>query len=268
MPLLFLATFTFLLLILFLGGALAGGIYLANRKSPAQLDEGRRSFIGMSGEEDTSYTVFVGLQLVVQVFGSDDLRARLKRLVEMEETSAADKRRFMKSVASLLLENQYAWEYGYWDYQTDANAAIQGFNQWRNEIEASMATEEDEMGNEIDPLKRFSDSKEYVIVTLLMMIDSRDDAVEDDTGAYEFRPTYQQLSQPFRSSIEIIPEADYWRTPTFETLLEAMRALDPRAIERDAFYVYPGTENDGLSTMDLIGDTSWKYLTDHPLRFS
>ncbi len=241
---------------------------MATRKQPGQIDEGRRSFIGMSGQEDTSYTVFVGVQLIIQVFGSDDLRAQFKQLVDAEEHDAQGKRRFMKSVASLLLENQYAWEYGYWDYRTDANDAITNFSQWHNEIEASMATEEHEMGSEVDRLRRFSDNKEFVIVSLMMLVDSRDEAVEDDVGSYEFRPTYQQLAQPLRSSIEEVPESNYWRTTTFITLLEAIRALDPRAIERDAFFVFPGTENDGISSLDLLGDASWKYLTDHPLRFS
>ena len=266
--LLFLGTFAFLFLMMVLLAALSGGIYYANRKDPKMLDEGRRSFIGMSGEEDTSYTAFLGVQLVIQTFGSDELRAKLKRLVDEEEYDAQGKRRFMKSVASLLLENQYAWEFGYWDYNTDAGKAITNYNQWVNEIEASMATEQDEMSSEVDRLRRFSDGKEFAIVTMLLLIDSRDDAVEDDVGGYEFRPTYQQLAMPLKSSIEIIPENEYWTTATFETLLEGIRGLDPRAIERDSFYVYPGTEQDGLTSMDLLGDASWKYLTDHPLRFS
>lgn len=266
--LILLGTFAYLLLMLILGSVFIGGIYLATRKTAGQIDAGRRSFIGMGGEEDTSYAVFLGVQLVIQVFGSDDLRAQLRQLVDAEEHDAQGKRRFMKSVASLLLENQYAWEYGYWDYRTDADDAIKNYNQWHNEIEASMATEEHEMGSEVDRLGRFSDSKEFVVVSLMMMIDSRDEAVEDDVGSYEFRPTYQQLAMPLRSSVEEITEPYYWRTTTFITLLEAIRALDPRAIERDAFYVYPGTEMDGLSSMDLLGDASWKYMTDHPLRFS
>lgn len=266
--LILLGTFAYLFFLIILGTVFAVGVYLAKRKPQNQIDAGRRSFIGMSGEEDTNYVVFLGVQLVIQVFGSDELRARLKRLVDQEQNDAQGKRRFMKSVASLLLENQYAWEFGFWDYRADANDAINNFNQWRNEIEASMATEDDEMGSEVDRLTRFSDNKEYIIVTLMTMIDRRDEAVEDDVGAYEFRPTYQQLAEPLCSSVEEIPENDYFRTSTFETILEAIRALDPRAIERDAFYVYPGSEQDGISSLDLLGDSSWKYLTDHPLRFN
>ena len=139
MALILLGTFAYLLLMLIFGSLFVGGIYMATRKTPGQLDAGRRSFIGMGGEEDTSYTVFLGVQLVIQVFGSDDLRARLKQLVEQEQSDAQGKRRFIKSVASLLLENQYAWEYGYWDYRPDAEDAIKNYNQWHNEIEARRA---------------------------------------------------------------------------------------------------------------------------------
>ena len=268
MLIIFIGTIIYLLFMVVLGGLLVGGIYMARHHGQGQIDEGRRSFIGIGGREDTSYVVFLGVQLVIQVFGSDDLRARLKSLVDTEEYDAQGKRRFLKSVASLLLENQYAWEFGFWDYRTDADDAISNFNQWQNEIEASMATEEQEMGEDVDRLKRFSDSKEYVVVTLLALVDSRDEAVSDDVGSYEFRPTYSQLAQPFRSSIEQIPESDNFKTTTFETILESLRALDPRTLERDAFFVYPGTEQDGLSTLDLIGDASWKYLTDLSLRFN
>ena len=49
-------------------------------------------------------------------------------------------------------------------------------------------------------------------------------------------------------------------------LLEGLRGIDPRAIERDGIYVYPGTAQDGISSFDLISEEGWKYLTDHSLR--
>jgi hypothetical protein len=209
------------------------------------------------------------MQLVIQIYGSDQLRARLANLIQSEdETDSADeKRRFMKSVASLLIENQYAWEYGFWEFSSDADVSIRSFNQWRNEIEASIATEPEEMGGEIDRLHRYSDQKEYLIVTMLMLIDNRDEPVSDDVGEYEFRPTYSQLALPIRQLFESFDESEYWRSDTFNRLLEGIRATDPRVIERDGIYVYPGTEQDGLSSFDLLSDEGWKYLTDHSLRF-
>jgi hypothetical protein len=247
----------------------AGGIYMAWRGSrDNRIDQGRRSFLGGRGAPN-DHALFIGLQLVVQIFGSDQLRARIHRLIEAEdETDSADeKRRFMKSVASMLIENQYAWEYGFWEFSTDADNAIRSFNQWRNEIEASMATEAEEMG-EIDRLHRFSDQKEYLIVTLLMLIDNSDEPVSDDVGDYRFRPTYLQLAAPFRQLCEGFDESEYWSAHTFESLLDGIRALDPRAIERDGIYVYPGTEQDGLASFDLLSQEGWKYLTDHSFRLS
>lgn len=257
------------LVMLILAAVFAGGIYMAWRgNQQGQIDAGRRSFLaGRSREDD--HALFFGIQIVVQIFGSDDLRAKLARLIEAEDEtdSAQEKRRFIKSVASLLIENQYAWEYGFWDFQSNAETAISNFNQWRNEIEASMATEDAELGGEVDRLHRFSDQKEYLIVTLLMLIDNREEPVADDVGEYEFRPTYAQLAQPFRLLIGNLDESAYWRAATFNQLLHGISSLDPRAIERDGIYVYPGTAQDGLSSMDLIGDEGWKYLTDHSLRF-
>ena len=67
--------------------------------------------------------------------------------------------------------------------------------------------------------------------------------------------------------IQNLDEGDYWKAGTFNQLLHGLQSLDPRAIERDGMYVYPGSAQDGLSSMDLIGDEGWKYLTDHSLRF-
>ncbi|HEU0178291.1 MAG TPA: hypothetical protein VFV58_28845 [Blastocatellia bacterium] len=258
---------TYVLVMLIFAAVFAGGLYLARRAGDKQIDQGRRSFLGGRGEPN-DHALFFGVQLVIQIFGSDQLRSRFRHLIEAEdETDSADeKRRFMKSVASLLIENQYAWEYGYWEFSADADAAIQSFNQWRNEIEASMATEAEEMGSEIDRLHRFSDQKEYLIVSMLMLIDNSDEPVSDDVGDYRFRPTYSQLALPFRQMCENFDESEYFRPHTFERLLDGIRALDPRAIERDGIYVYPGTEQDGISSFDLVSDEGWKYLTDHSLR--
>ncbi len=261
---------TYTLLMLILAAIFAGGIYLAWRGSDQkQIDRGRRSFLGGRGAQN-DHALFFGLQLVIQIFGSDQLRARLARLIESEdETDSADeKRKFMKSLASLQIENQYAWEYGFWEFSADAETAIRSFNQWRNEIEASIATEPEEMGSEIDRLHRFSDQKEYLIVSMLMLIDNREEPVSDDIGDYQFRPTYSQLALPFRQLCERFDESEYWRAGTFARLLEGIRALDPRAIERDGIYVYPGTEQDGLSSFDLLSEEGWKYLTDHSFRLS
>jgi hypothetical protein len=192
------STALYILFMVVLGSMMVIGIYLAARGSKGKLDPSRRAFLGARGGDDSSHALFFGIQIVIQIFGSDELRARLARLIEAEDATDTkeEKRRFIKSVAALMIENQYAWEYGFWDYYTDSEEAITNFNQWRNEIEASMATEPDEMGQEVDRLHRFSDQKEYLIVTLMMLLDNRDEPVADDVGDYRFRPTYTQLRWP------------------------------------------------------------------------
>jgi hypothetical protein len=262
------ATGTYLLVMLFFALIFAGGLYLALRKPQGQISQGRRSFLGGRISNEGQHALFFGMQIAIQIFGSDELRAQLARLINAEDEtdSAQEKRRFMKSLAALLVENQYAWEYGFWEYNHDAESAISSFNQWRNEVEASMATEAAELGSEVDRLHRYSDQKEFLVVTLLLLLDNRDEPVADDAGDYAFRPTYAQLAAPFRNVVEGFDEAEMWTAATFARLLDAIRALDPRVIERDGIYVYPGTEQDGLSYADLIGDEGWKYLTDHMLR--
>ncbi len=259
----------YLIVMLVFAAIFAGGIYLALTGSKrGRIDQGRRSFLTGKGADDGEHALFFGIQLVIQVFGGDELRAQLARLIEAEDNtdSADEKRRFIKSVASLLIENQYAWEYGFWDYYSDSDTAISTFNQWRNEIEASMATEPDEVGQEVDRLHRYSDQKEYLIVTIMMLIDNRDEPVADDVGDYRFRPTYSQLAQQFRQIVENLEENEYWQAKTFDRLLNGLRSLDPRAIERDGIFLYPGTAQDGLSSYDLLSEEGWKYLTDHSLR--
>lgn len=266
MIILLLGTGAYILLMLLIGTILATGVYMATRGSKGQLSQSRRAFLGR--KDEGQHAIFFGIQIAIQIFGSDTLRAQLERLVaaEDETDTAQEKRRFIKSVAGLLAENKYAWEYGFWEYYTDAETSITSFNQWRNELEASMATEPDEMGAEVDRLSRFSDQKEFLIVTIIMLIDNRDQPVEDDVGEYQFRPTYAQLAAPFRQVAEGFEEKEYWKSETFSDLLDATRALDPRAIERDGIYIYPGSAQDGLSSLDLLGDADWKYLTDHAFR--
>ncbi len=261
--LLLMATGLFLFLVLILGAVFATGLYLATR-GPKQLNEGRRAF--MTGGGGGDHALFFGMQIVVQVFGSDELRSRIVRILEAPETSAQDKRRTMKSLAALLLENRYAWAYGFWEFHNRAEEAIGTFNQWQNEVEASMATEADEIGGEIDRLHRFSDQKEFLILTVMLLLDNSEEIVADDQGDYKFRPTYSQLALPFRQLCEHFEESQYWEQETFARLLDGIRSLDPRVIERDGVFIYPGTRDDGLSSYDLLSESGWKYLTDHSLQ--
>src|SRR5262245_22109710 len=97
---------TYVLVMLIFAAIFAGGLFLARRGADdRQIDQGRRSFFGGRGSTD-DHALFFGLQVVIQIFGGDQLRSRLHHLItsEDETDSAAEKRRFMKSIASLLIE--------------------------------------------------------------------------------------------------------------------------------------------------------------------
>ena len=267
----------------------AGGAYLIySARDSRGFNPGRRSLFVGRGEEDGE-ALFLGLQMAVRVFGTDSLRSRLADLIQQTEeailaqnigTAGGDKvsvaipepgeitrkRDFLKSITSLLIENRYAWEYGFWEFQRNAGEAIDQFNQWTNEIESSIASSGEEIGASPDQLHRSSSEKEFVVISILMLIDNREVMVDDDAGEDAFCPTYAGLATRFREMLATIGNDERWSPQTFEGILEAIRLVDPRSIARDAVFLLPGSPEDGVSALDLLADPGWKYLTDHPIR--
>ena len=187
----------------------------------------------------SSDTYFFGLQLAIKCFGEDTLRARLARVLEEVRTEDVDgqaKRSFLKRFVALLDESELFWTYGYWEYIDHAGEAVEVFNTWVAEIEGSIATEEEELADDVDDLRRTSKHKDYVVVTLSFLLDipyGPAEAVENDDAAF--------LKE------------------TFVSLVQGLTMLDPNAIQADAAYVVPGNEADGLSEDDLLSP-GWEYL--------
>lgn len=186
-----------------------------------------------------SDTYFFGLQIAIKCFGEDTVRARFARVLEetrREEAGAQEKRRFIKRFVALMEESQLFWTYGYWEYVDRADAAAEEFNTWTAEIEGSMATEEEELDTEIDDVRRTSNRKDYVVVTLAFLLD-----------------------QPYAPAEAVADEDTAFLKETFASLVQGMTAIDPAAIQADAAYVVPGNEEDGLSEDDLYSP-GWEYL--------
>ncbi len=260
----------YLILMLILGVILASGIMLIRLdRSDRQIDRGRRSMIGLASDPENR-AIFFGVQIAMQVFGSDNLRKAIFDILGCNETTEdpATKRRTIRAISALLLENRYAWEYGFWDFRADAEEAIETFIEWQNGIEMAMATEPEQLGEAPDQLHRFSDDKEYLILTIMMLIDNRPEPIADDEGDYDLRPTAAQLAAPLVDLASGVSEENYWKETTFAELLDGLSALDPRVIERDGIYIFPGNAQDGLSSLDLLGDDGWKYLTEHSFRLN
>jgi hypothetical protein len=147
----------YLILMILFAAVMAGGYALIRiSKKGLVLDQSRRSFLALVGRR-TAMAIFIGMQIAIQVFGSDELRSKLADLIAVapgpdgeRNEDVASKRRFLKSLAAIMLDNQYAWEYGFWDFRRNGDEAIAQFSEWTNELEGSMATSPEELGTEVD----------------------------------------------------------------------------------------------------------------------
>lgn len=200
-----------------------------------------RGFMGkisrwFSGPSDTH---FFGLQIAIKCFGEDTLRSRFAHILEesrLADESLQEKRRFIKRFVALLEESELFWAYGYWEYNDDPDEAADEFNTWMNEIEGSLATEEEELDEDIDDVVRTSNRKDYVVVSLIFLLD-----------------------EPFGPAEEIESEDDAYLKETFLSLVKGLMGINPHHIQADGAYVVPGNEEDGLSEDDLYGP-GWEHL--------
>ena len=190
------------------------------------------------------YTFF-GVQVAVKAFHRDSFRRRLHEIIAAapEKQSLRDKRAFWKNVSAALNEGMPVFELGYWDLVRGGKAEDE-FETWTAEIEGSVATEREEMGDAPDEANRLSSDKGYVLVTALALVasDSNSDLTLGDRCD--------------------IPESEWWSRQTFARLFGTFPMLNFAQVEADAIYLAPGNDRDGLSMEDLHGD-GYEYL--HPL---
>jgi hypothetical protein len=183
---------------------------------------------------------FLGLQLVINCFGEDNLRKHLVELISAERDqneTPDEKRRFLKRIVALLIEVEPFWAYGYWDYIDDPERAAAEYRTWLSEIETAIATEEEEVGEEPDGLHRYSAERKYVAVSLLFLLDA-----------------------PYPPA-EVDDEDLFFKRTTFTGLVENLPKIDPRAVQADATFVVPGNPDDGFSDDDLNTE-GWMYLRE------
>ena len=196
----------------------------------------RRSWLkGILGSEEQE-VYFFGLQLLIHAFGEDKLRAQLAEIISHPDAAMEDieaKRRYLKRVVALLLDQEPFWSQVFWDYKT--NRAEAEFESWAAELSANTATESEEMDGTIDGAYRLSNKKDYVAVTIIL-----------------------NMSEPF-SPAEIDDESLYWQSGTIRKLVRGLLLINPEAIIADGVFVIPGNSQDGLSEEDLLTG-GWSYL--------
>ena len=186
---------------------------------------------------------FFGVQIVINVFGEDELRKRLHRVISSAPATESPRQKhdFYKQVAALLRENIHYFEYGYWDYITDPVDAEAEFHDWVAGVEASTATVGEELGEEVDEAHRLSREKDYVVVTIAFLL--------------EFTNSQTELI----GMLESIPEEEAFAPLTFRTLVEAVNYVDHEYSLGDGIFILPGTEDDGFSWTDMRAE-GWDYL--------
>jgi hypothetical protein len=188
-----------------------------------------------------SYSFF-GLQVVLKTYPGDEIRSRLHRLIAdaPADASITDKRALYKNVSAVLNEAMPSFERGFWDLIRGRDAERQ-FDTWCSEIEGSIATESEEIAAATDEVHRISNEKQFVIVSLLFLL-------EEGSSSDETIGTRADL-----------PESQYFTRQTFGDLLSAIPAMSFASVKADAVYLIPGTDQDGLSSLDLA-DEGYSYL--------
>ncbi len=181
---------------------------------------------------------FLGLQIVIRAFGEDTLRAKFARVIADPDGELADveaKRRYIKRIVGLLLEQEPYWSQGFWEYMTERGEAEAEFESWAAELSAGAATEDEEVGDDVDGMRRLSKNKDYVCVTMIF-----------------------NLNAPYPPA-GIDDERLYWRRETFRALVNGLLFVNPETILADGVFIIPGSAEDGLSEEDLLTG-GWEYL--------
>jgi len=210
-------------------------------------DLNRRGFLASLREVFSSRSdgdlFFLGVQAVINVYGEAELRRDIHRiLAEAPETERPlEKSVYYKRIAAVLREHVPSIEYGYWDYLTDADEAAGEFDDWLREINATSATVEEELGEEIDEGFRLSAEKDYVVVTLLFLL--------------EHGREHETLAR----MLDTIPEERQFTPWAFARLVDALNYIDFERAQADATFIHPGSDEDGFSWTDMRAP-GWEYL--------
>lgn len=199
----------------------------------------RRGFFGrLFGRKAFSRACFA-VQVVIHAEGIEDLRDRLHELMDQPgEEGPAEKRRYYKRLTSLLLEAEPYYEYASYSYVEDEDEALAEFDEWVSELEAGMATEPEEAGEEVDGYHRLSSEKRYIVVSLVFL-----------------------LTKPNPVAAELDDEdEDTYTRPVIGQLIDSINLLDfEHGVEADANFLMPGSSSDGFSWADLA-DEGWEHL--------
>lgn len=184
---------------------------------------------------------FFAIQVVFDAAGMADERARIQALLESPvEERVEDKRRLYRRLTNVLAEAEPMFEYAFFEYVTDPSKAESSFEDWVLEIEASFASEDEEVGDEVDGYKRLNSNQRYIVVSLCFLI---------------------QGPHPMHG--QEINEEELYTRAGIGRLIDSVNRLNFERVLADAAYVVPGSPEDGFSWADFA-DEGWSYLISLP----
>ena len=206
----------------------------------------RRGFFGrIFGKREFERGCFA-VQVVINAYGEDDLREKLHELIEeahdIDETPI-EKKRFYKRLSSVLLSAEPYFEHACFEYENEAKYAEESYREWVSELEANMATEDEEVGDDVDGYHRLSSDNRYVVFSMVFLL---------------------AAPHPFADKYDGENDEDYTRRNLGE-LIDSVNYLYFEQVDGDAVFLMPGNNRDGFSWADLA-DEGWEHL--HMVRSS
>jgi hypothetical protein len=202
----------------------------------------RRSFFQrLLGREPIVDASLLAIQVVVAEYAIPNLRTHLHQLIDdphgaRGEETAEQRQSFYRRIVGLLGQCEPYFDYACLEYVPGRHDAHDAFREWVTDIEASIAIEDTELGDEVDGMRRFTAEKRYIAVTILLVAGHGVDEGE-----------------------VIDPDADAWTRVEVGDMLRAVNRIDWDRLEADAIYLVPGNDEDGFSEMDLA-DEDWAHL--------
>ncbi len=199
----------------------------------------RRGFFKrLFGGGDRVDATFFGVQVVFDAAGQEDLRGRLQALLDGPETEDVEgKRRFYKALTGMIREAEPYFDYAYFELMMGHDESEEAFEEWVHEIEAEMATEEEEVGDDVDGYHRLEADQRYIAITILVFFEGK---------------------HPLYGTHEAVMSEIYTRAG-IGVLLDSVNRINFNKVIGDAFYLMPGSPEDGFSSMDFA-DEGWEHL--------
>ena len=181
----------------------------------------------------------LALELCLRLTEKSRLRDELHRLVASHPTATGprEKSELVKRASELLVENDYLFEMGCWDFFDDSEKALEDYQMWSN----GMITEEGARTRPSGFPERYGGEPRYMTFTIALLLATN-------------RGTERALAKVCE-----IPQDSLWSKESFRRVLRGLADVDFAFVKSLVIYLIPGEEDWGL-TADDLKDPKFEYL--------